>query len=138
MCVVLVCAVCGCVFCLVGVPFVCVVVVCRTHSQDHGKHILIDVHVGVIFLLISHEKKKRSLEHLLFHDVCFFEAFDFPMVSCFLLLVAVSSTFRDFKPYLFYERGVARALVLNHFNIRSRCGYHYESHSYSCRVSAFV
>ena len=30
------------------------------------------------------------------------------------------------------------ALVLNHFNIQSRRGYHYESHGFSCRSPAFV
>ena len=48
--------------CSVWVCGVCVVVVCRTHSQDHGIHVHIDVHVGVTFLLLSHEK--RSLEHV--------------------------------------------------------------------------
>ena len=44
--------VCSCVLCSVlvvvcGCVWLCVVVVCRTHSQDHGKHTHIDVHVGV-------------------------------------------------------------------------------------------
>ena len=32
---------------------VCVVVVCRMHSQDHGIHIHIDVHVGVTLFVCS-------------------------------------------------------------------------------------
>ena len=53
VCVVWVCAVCGCVgvllvFCWSWVcALLCVVVVCRTLSQDHGIHIHEDVHVGV-------------------------------------------------------------------------------------------
>ena len=38
-----VCLVCDVSMCEV----VCVVVVCRTHSQDHGTHTRTDVHVGV-------------------------------------------------------------------------------------------
>ena len=30
----------------------CECVVCRTHSQDHGIHIHIDVHVGVTFFAL--------------------------------------------------------------------------------------
>ena len=69
MCSVWVCGVCWCVFgvllvlCGCGVV-VCVVVVCRTHSQDHGVHIRIDVHVGVT-------------QNTYFHDVCFSEPLAF-------------------------------------------------------------
>ena len=59
VCNVVVCALCGYVHC-VGVwcvslfvvvcvllcVFVCVVGACRTHSQHHGIHVQIDVHVG--------------------------------------------------------------------------------------------
>ena len=48
--VVLVCVVVRCCVCCV---WLCVVVVCRTHSQDQGIHMHVDVHVGVtLFLLI--------------------------------------------------------------------------------------
>ena len=41
-----------------------VVVVCRTHSQDHGKHVKKDVHVG--FTLFVHLlMKKTQSGHLL-------------------------------------------------------------------------
>ena len=54
----------------------CLVVVCRTHSQDHDIHTHKDVHVGVTVILLI----------------------DLPQwFHGFLLLVNVSCTFRDFK-----------------------------------------
>ena len=50
-------------------------------------------------------RKDRTLT---FHGVCFSKPLTFHSgFMFFLLLVAVSSTFRDFKPYLIYKRGVA-------------------------------
>ena len=51
MCSVWVCGVCWCFFDVFvdvfGCVRCCVVVVCRTHPEDHGIHFHIDVHVGV-------------------------------------------------------------------------------------------
>ena len=53
-------------------------------------------HVGVFFCSFSHEK--FSLKHVLSMVCVLFEAFDLPQwFHVFLLFVAVSSTFSDFK-----------------------------------------
>ena len=105
MCVVWVCAVC--LWCVIGVLLVCLVVCvgvrrcvwlwCRTHSQDHGNiNILMYMSVSLFFahFLLT---RKRSLEHLLSMMSAFRRLWPFTMVSCFLLLVAVSTTFLDFR-----------------------------------------
>ena len=71
----------------------CVVVVCRTHSQDHGIHLHMDVHVGVT-LFAHFLMKKTQSRTLIFHDVCFSKPLTFHNgFMFFLLLEAVSSTF---------------------------------------------
>ena len=105
MCVVWVCAVC--LWCVIGVLSVCLVVCvgvrrcvwlwCRTHSQDHGNiNILMYMSVSLFFVhfLLT---RKRSLEHLLSMMSAFRRLWPSTMVSCFLLLGAVSSTFLDFR-----------------------------------------
>ena len=47
---------------------VCVVVVCRTHTQDHGFQKDVHVHVGITLFAHFHMKESRTLR---FHDVCF-------------------------------------------------------------------
>ena len=74
---------CAVLCCVVGC-----VCVCRTLSQDHGVHIHKDVHVGVALFALS-----PSTMVSWFHG--------------FLLLAAVSRTFRDFNPYKIYKRCVA-------------------------------
>ena len=100
MCVVWVCAMCvGVLLVCLGCVCWCALLVCGcvcgvAHSQDHGKHIQMDVHVGVTpFAQFSEEE--CSLEHL----VSMMSVFRRPstMVSCFLLLVAVSKDF-NMKP----------------------------------------
>ena len=60
------------------------------------------MHVGVTFVLISSWKETQSGTRT-FHDVCCSTPCKpSTMVSLFLLLVAVSSTFADFKLHLFH------------------------------------
>ena len=62
-----------------------VVVVCRTHTQDHGTHVHIDVHVGVP-LFVHFLMKKKESKTLTFHDVCFSKPLPFHngfMLFCF-------------------------------------------------------
>ena len=103
MCNVSVCALCRYVQCVVCVVVVCgcgvwVVVVCRTHSQDHCIQKQKDVHVGVN-RFAHFLTKKRHRKHT-FHDVCFTKPLTFHNGFMFLLLGTVSSTFSDFKPFL--------------------------------------
>ena len=71
----------------------------HVHTHVHiplDVHVHIDVHVGVTFLLIFLKKTKSRT--LIFHDVCFSKPLTFHDGFMCLLLVAVSSTFSDFKP----------------------------------------
>ena len=64
VCNVSVCALYGCAVCGCGVQCVGVVVVCRTHSQDHGVHKQKDVHVGATFF--DHFLKKHAVRNTYF------------------------------------------------------------------------
>ena len=56
------------------------------------------VDVGVTFFLLIFSRK-NALPSMMF---AFRSLWPSTMISCFLLLAAVSSTFRDNKPYLFH------------------------------------
>ena len=85
----------GCVLC-VGC------VVCRTHSQDHGIHIHVDVRVGVT--LFAHFLKTQSRTRT-FHDVCFSKPLTFDNGFMFF-----ASTFSDVKPLRLFR-------ICHHFDI---------------------
>ena len=93
-CVGVVCvAVCGCV--CVCVLCVCCVVLCRV--------------VCLVCVCVAHTLKITVYLYIVMYmSASLFLLFDLPQwFHGFLLLAAVSSTFRDFKPYWIYKRGVA-------------------------------
>ena len=71
---------------------------CCIHTYKFDIH----VHVGVTVLLISHEETKSGTRT--FHDVCCSKLLTFHDSFLFLLLVAISSTLADFKPFLMCTR----------------------------------